>query len=178
LDLDLLAGRVLLSVPEDQERPLALRLKTPQGLVSIEHPGQYSVNATNSASQVTVLQGELTLHSDEQELSLEDDERAEMAGRGALHGPLAAERNLITNNEFSEGLDNWLPLSPNTEIADQPDAEISVESGDLEPAVVFKRVGIGHADAGLRQVIGQDVTDYESLKLLLSMRISDQSLGV
>ena len=72
----------------------------------------------------------------------------------------------------------WLPLSPNTEIVGQPDAEIAVEPADLEPALVFKRLGIGHADAGLRQVIGQDVTDFESLKLLLSLQVVEQSLGV
>jgi hypothetical protein len=124
------------------------------------------------------LQGKLTLTSAGQELALVDDQRAILSERGALEGPLTAERDLVNNGEFSEGLEMWLPLSPNTEISGQPDAEISVESGDPEPALVFKRLGIGHADAGLRQVIGQDVTDFETLKLLLSLRIVEQSLGV
>jgi len=178
LGLDLLAGRVLLSVPEDQPRPLSLMLKTPQGQVLIQEPGQYSVNTSNSSSDVTVLQGSLSMLSGDKDLTLEGDERAAMSGRGMLEGPLTAERNLVANGEFSDGLQMWLPLSPNTEIADQPDVEVLIDSGDLEPAVVFKRLGIGHADAGLRQVIGQDVTDFESLKLLLSMRIAEQSLGV
>jgi hypothetical protein len=177
-DFDLLAGRILLSVPEDQDRPLSLTVDTPQGSVLVGEPGQYSISATNSASEVTVLQGKLTLTSAGQELALVDDQRAILSERGALEGPLTAERDLVTNGEFSEGLEMWLPLSPNTEISGQPDAEISVESGDPEPALVFKRLGIGHADAGLRQVIGQDVTDFETLKLLLSLRIVEQSLGV
>ena len=178
LAFDLRAGRILLSVPDEQQRPLALRVETPQGQVLIEEPGQYSVNATNSSSQVTVLQGALVLNSGDDELHLDANQRAIMAGQGILEGPLAAERNLVANGEFSDGLEMWLPLSPNTEIADQPTVEVSVDSGDLEPVVSFKRLGIGHADAGLRQVIGQDVTDFESLKLLLSMRIAEQSLGV
>lgn len=178
LELDLLAGRILLSVPNEQARLLRLSVKTPQGIVSIEEPGQYSVSATNSASEVTVLQGILDLRTGEQELSLSGDQRAIMVGQGRLEGPLTAERNLISNGEFSDGLDMWLPLSPNTEISGQSDAEIAVESGDPEPALVFRRVGVGHADTGIRQVIGADVTDFESLKLLLSMRVAEQSLGV
>jgi hypothetical protein len=178
LDFDLLAGRVLLNVPEDPVRPLRLTVKTPQGEALITEPGQYSIIAANSASEVTVLQGQLQLLSDAQELSLGRDQRAVMSGQGAIEGPLTAERNLVANGEFSNGLDTWLPLSPNTEIGDQPDAEVAVEPGGLEPALTFKRLGIGHADAGLRQVIGQDVTDFESLKLLLSLRVSEQSLGV
>jgi hypothetical protein len=178
LGLDLLAGRVLLSVPSDQPRPLSFVVRTPQGQVLIEDPGQYSVNATNAESQATVLQGSLGLRSGDQNLILEPDQRAVMPERGLIEGPLTSERDLIANGEFSDGLDMWLPLSSNKEIADQPDVEVMVDSGDLEPAVVFKRLGIGHADAGLRQLIGQDVTDFESLKLLLSMRIAEQSLGV
>ena len=178
LAFDLRSGRILLSVPDEQQRPLALRVDTPQGQVLIEEPGQYSVNATNSSSQVTVLQGSLLLNSGDNELHLDSDQRAIMAGQGTLEGPLAAERNLVANGEFSDGLEMWAPLSPNTEIVDQPSVEVSVDSGDLEPVVSFRRLGIGHADAGLRQIIGQDVTDFESLKLLLSMRIAEQSLGV
>jgi hypothetical protein len=178
LDFDLLAGRVLLIVPDNQDRSLSLNVGTPQGTVLIMEQGQYSIHATNSASEVTVLQGMLTVTSAEQEMQLTGDQRAIMAERGALEGPLTSERDLVNNGEFSNGLEMWLPLSPNTEIVGQPNAETSVESEDLEPALVFKRQGIGHADAGLRQVIAQDVTDFKSLTLLLSLRITEQSLGV
>jgi hypothetical protein len=178
LALDLRAGRLLLSVPDDPIRPVALPVRTPQGQVLIEEQGQYSVNTTNSESQVTVLQGSLALESGDKELKLEDAQRAIMSAPGTLDGPLTAERNLIANGEFSQGLEMWLPLSPNTEIAEQPSVEVAVDSNDPEPVVIFKRLGIGHADAGLRQVVGQDVTDFESLKLLLSIHVVEQSLGV
>jgi hypothetical protein len=178
LAFNLRAGRILISVPDGQQRSLALYVNAPQGQVLIEEPGQYSVNTTNSASQVTVLQGDLLLNSEDNELHLDSDQRAIMLGQGVLEGPLTAERNLVANGEFNDGLEMWLPLSPNTEIVDQPNVEVTVGSGELEPVVSFRRLGIGHADAGLRQVIGQDVTDFESLKLLLSMRIAEQSLGV
>jgi hypothetical protein len=178
LEFDLLAGRILLSVPQEQERPFSLTVHTPQGSALIEEPGQYSINAANSASEATVLEGALSLVSVDQRLPLISDQRAVLAERGALEGPLTAEIDLIANGEFGDGLEMWLPLSPNTEVVGQPDTEVSVEAASLEPALVFKRLGIGHADAGLRQVIGQDVTDFESLKLLLSLRIAEQSLGV
>jgi hypothetical protein len=178
VEFDLLAGRILLNVPDDQKRPLSLTVKTPQGSVLIGEPGQYSINATNATSEITVLEGMLRLNSAEQDLGLVADQRAIMSERGALEGPLTAERDLVANGEFGDGLEMWLPLSPNTEISGQPDAEVVVEADDFEPTLAFKRLGIGHADAGLRQVIGQDVTDFESLKLLLSLQIAEQSLGV
>lgn len=178
LAFNLLAGRILLTVPDEQLRPLALTVQTPQGELLVEEPGQYSVNATNLSSEVTVLQGELAVKSDEQELQLDGNQRAVMAERGSLEGPLTAERDLIANGEFGNGLEMWSPLSPNIEIEGQPSVEVNVEAGELGPVVSFKRLGLGHADAGLRQVIGQDVTDFESMKLLISMRIAEQSLGV
>ncbi|UCG24234.1 MAG: FecR domain-containing protein [Chloroflexota bacterium] len=178
LALDLRAGRILLSVPDEPVRPVTLQVRTPQGLALIEEQGQYSINATNSESQVTVLQGSLVLEAGDKQLELVSAQRATMSAPDVLEGPLTAERNLIANGEFSQGLEMWLPLSPNTEIADQPSVEVAADSSDPEPVVIFKRLGIGHADAGLRQVVGQDVTDFESLKLLMSMHVAEQSLGV
>jgi hypothetical protein len=176
--LDLRAGRILISVPGDPTRPVTIQVRTPQGSVLIEEQGQYSINATNSESQVTVLEGSMVLESGDKELKLNGAQRAIMSAPGTLDGPLTAERNLVVNGGFDEGLEMWLPLSPNTEIVDQPSVEVVVDSSDPEPVVIFKRLGIGHADVGLRQVVGQDVTDFKSLKLLLSMHVAEQSLGV
>lgn len=178
LALNLRAGRILLSIPDDSVRPVAIQVTTPQGQVHIEEQGQYSVDVSNSESQVTALHGSVVLESGDEQIELGDAQRAIMSSPGMLEGPLTAERNLIANGEFSQGLEMWLPLSPNVEIVDQPSVEVAVDSNDPEPVVIFKRLGIGHADAGLRQVVGQDVTDFESLKLLLSMHVAEQSLGV
>ena len=53
---------------------------------------------------------------------------------------------------------------------------VDLEAG--EPTLKFKRSGIGHVDTGLRQIINQDVADFQSLRLLASMRIMNQTLGV
>jgi hypothetical protein len=37
---------------------------------------------------------------------------------------------------------------------------------------------MGHADAGIRQVVNQDVTDYQVVNVVVSMRILSQSLLV
>ena len=49
---------------------------------------------------------------------------------------------------------------------------------DGEPVLRFERGGIGHADARVLQSINQTVADYDSLRLLLTLRIMEQSLGV
>jgi hypothetical protein len=69
-------------------------------------------------------------------------------------------------------------LAPNVEIDGQPTVEVGVNISVDEPGVRFRRVGLGHADAGLRQIIDEDVTDFDSLQLLISMEVSEQSLGV
>jgi hypothetical protein len=68
--------------------------------------------------------------------------------------------------------------SISVEIIDQQPVELAVIELGTEPAIRFNRVGIGHADAGLRQLINQDVTDFDSMILMISMMISEQSLGV
>ena len=53
-----------------------------------------------------------------------------------------------------------------------------IEDREGEPTLNFRRLGIGHADSGIRQIVDQDVTDYDTLRLALSMQVDEQSLGV
>ena len=53
-----------------------------------------------------------------------------------------------------------------------------MDDSDASPRVRFERVGLGHADGRMRQVLEQDVTDYSSLRLLVTLQIASQSLDV
>lgn len=178
LRLALINGRMLINIPDSVSREFNFALDVPQGFVDLMDEGQYSVTANNIETQVSVMGGEAVVSQDGTTLKLSKDQRAVLVSGAPIAGPLDTERNLITNGEFSDGFEAWVPLASNVELADQSDVETTVDQISDEPALGFTRVGIGHADAGLRQIISQDVTDFQSLRLLVSMIIAEQSLGV
>jgi hypothetical protein len=171
-------GRVQLTVPPQDSRPVYVEMHTPQGKIEVHEAGQFSVMANNVETQLAVLQGRAMAEQGEEVLSLETDQRAVLPSSGPPRGPLGTERNLISNGDFGDSFDDWVLLAPNVEIDGQPTVEVGVNISVDEPGVRFRRVGLGHADAGLRQIIDEDVTDFDSLQLLISMEVSEQSLGV
>jgi hypothetical protein len=178
VDLSLNSGRLQLNIIDDLERDITISVNVPQGEIALQESGQYSIITSNLETQVAVLEGRAELMDGDQILELNIDQRGVLPAEEPVNGPFDTERNLIQNSDFGLGIEGWVQLSPNIEIADQPKVETTVTEFASEPALKFRRVGIGHADAGLRQIISQDVTDFESLRLLVTMRIMDQSLGV
>ncbi|HUS94272.1 MAG TPA: hypothetical protein VMZ24_03735 [Patescibacteria group bacterium] len=176
--LTLNGGRLFVGVPEIGERDISVRMSTPQGVISFNQEGQYSISSSNTETLVAVLDGEATVTSAEAEISLISDQRVALLSDGSISGPFGAERNLVTNGGFADGLSEWVGLAPNVEIADQSEVEVDVQMDGNEPILIFRRVGLGHADAGMRQIIGEDVTDYSSLSVAISMEVAEQSLGV
>jgi len=178
IELTLNSGRLFVGMPNLDERDVAVRLTTPQGVISFSQAGQYSISSSNIETLIAVLEGEVTAFTADAEISLISDQRAALSADGSISGPLGTERNLITNGGFAGGMNEWVGLAPNVEIEDQPEAEVGVRIIGNEPTLTFSRVGVGHADAGIRQIISEDVTDYSSLKLAISMEVAEQSLGV
>ena len=176
--LTLTSGRLQLTVPPITDRSLYLSLTIPQGEAIIREPGRYSISASNAETQVAVLQGQAEIETSGESLILKQDQRGVIQSDASLEGPLDAERDLIVNGNFSQGVEEWVLLGANVEIADQPSVETGVVDLAGVPTLSFRRVGIGHADAGIRQIINEDVTDFESLRFLASMTIEEQSLGV
>lgn len=178
LQITLNSGRFLLTMPEHSSRLLKTTVSVPQGEITSESDGQYSLTTSNAETQIAVLQGEALLQKDDATLVLTTDQRGLLPADGSLTGPLDTERNLLRNGNFEEGLANWVSVAPSVEIQGQPPPETSIVDSAGEPTMRFRRLGVGHADSAVRQIIDQDVTDYESLKLVLSMRVTEQSLGV
>lgn len=178
LAVTLTSGRAQITLPESTERTLMTRLSVPQGQILFEETGRYSVMTSNIETQVAVLQGQAVAEAGGSTLELETDQRGVLPTGRPLEGPMETERDLVRNGDFSRGLEEWLSLTSNVEIAGQPSVETTVDLGSSEPTVRFERSGLGHVDTGLRQIINQDVADFESLRLLASMRIMNQTLGV
>lgn len=176
--LDLTSGRVRLTLLEPETRPIVLNVTTPQGEVTVREPGQYSLEVDNEETQVAVQEGTAALAVGDASLTVAAQERALIPTGGAPTGPLAPERNLIANGDFRNGFDNWSEYTWKVELADQPRGKTEITSVGGEPVLRFARGGIGHADARVRQSLNDSVSDYESLRLLVTLRIVDHSLGV
>jgi hypothetical protein len=178
LIIELESGRIRLSLLESETRPTALILITPQGEIAVREPGQYSVEVTNEATQVAVQQGTAGISANESMLILSSLERAEIPTGSAPQGPLDPERSLIQNGDFRQGFDHWSEYTWKVELADQPSGKTEIVDVDGESVLSFERVGIGHADARVLQSINQNISDYDSLRLQLTLRVREQSLGV
>ena len=174
-------GRVRFRLPPNPGRVLELVVRTPQGEVSILEAGSYAVEVSNVETQVVVLEGRAVLQATAaaaEELALAADERAVIPVDGPPAGPLSPERNLIRNGNFGRGLENWDELAWNIELGEQPAGKTEIANIAGEAALRFNRVGEGHADVGVRQVVNQDVTDYSSLRLEVSLRVMVQTVAV
>lgn len=173
-------GRFRVTIPP-AEGEVLYNIKTPQGMVNISQPGQFSLEVNNDETIISVLDGQIEVVGGETlqfPLELNADERAVLQFDSPPSGPLTTERNLIANSNFDSDFSEWSRQEWNVELEDQPTGETRLVFLAGEPTLRFSRLGLGHADASVRQIINQDVTDFTSLRLLISLRINTQSLGV
>jgi len=179
-DYQLESGRLRVNLlqPEGETLPLTMNFTTPQGTVTINEPGQYAVEVNNQATQVNVQEGMADIMAQGETLMLGTGERAEIPTGSGPSGPLDPERNLIKNGDFSQGFNDWAEYAWLVELDDQPKGKTQVTRINGEPVLRFERGGIGHADARVLQSLNQSVADFEMLRLMLTLRIVEQSLGV
>lgn len=180
MNLYLQAGRVRLDIPPFGDRPLEVRVTTPQGgIIEMVEPGRYMLEEGSDTTQVTVQGGGVaSVTSQGQTLSLAPGMRAEVSLGSPPTGPFDPARDLIRNGDFSAGLDNWALFAWQVELPDQPKGETTVRPNGGDPVLSFSRQGVGHADVRLSQSVNQDVSDFTSLRLSATLRVVEQSLGV
>lgn len=179
LSLDLQGGRVRVVVPEFVDRPLTLQFTTPQGSVTMEEPGQYSLEASDNITQVTVLEsGQALVEGNGQTVVLLPGQRTEISTGGVPSGPLDPARNLVSNGDFSNGLRDWALFAWYVDLAGQPEGTTEVRPIGGDQTLRFIRDGIGNAEVKISQTINQDVFGHSSLQLQLTLNIVRQSLGV
>jgi len=171
-------GRLQLNVLQDGPRPFTVIINTPHGQVFVSEPGQYALVVDNMETQVLVQEGQADVLAVTSGKRIGAGQRAVISAGGEPEGPLATSRNLVRNGDFYDSWADWSLYVWNVELSDQPEGTSEIVELGGEPAVEFKREGAGHADVRLRQVIGQDVTDYQTLRLLLTFQITSHSLGV
>lgn len=180
MELMLRSGRMHITLLPIDGRAFALTMHTPQGRVNFLAPGQYSLEVNNEQTQLAVQSGEALLASESTAdfVVLQTDQRGVLGIDGQPTGPLDTERNLIENGDFIADFSSWIVTDWNIDLEGQPTGETRVVEVAGEPTLRFARVGVGHADAVVRQILAQDVTDFESLRLQITLKIGQQTLGV
>lgn len=171
-------GRLRITIPEDQDRPSATVIATPQGDVTIEEPGQYAVLVTNEDTQITVREGKAHIEAEGELLELPSGARARIPTGSAPVGPLGTERNLVSNSDFGNDTNEWIVNPWIVDLAAQPEGQVRVLNTGGESRLNVARQGVGQAEVSLRQVINEDVTGLSSLRFLLNFNVLNQGLGV
>lgn len=178
--LTMRSGRMRLTLLPVDGRPFSLKMNTPQGEINFLQPGQYAIEVNNEQTQLSVQTGEVLLNSDTaaDPILLQTDERGLINLDGQPSGPLSTERNLLKNGDFHADFSSWIITDWNIDLDGQPSGETQIIEVAGEPTLKFERLGVGHADAVVRQILNQNVTDYQTLQLQITLRIVQQSLGV
>ncbi|HRQ37144.1 MAG TPA: hypothetical protein PLD25_04415 [Chloroflexota bacterium] len=171
-------GRVRVNLNKDEARPFAVRLITPQGELALAEPGQYAVVVTPEDTQVTVQAGQADIFAAGEVLPLPPGARARIPNGSSPEGPLGTERDLIANGGFSRSREQWILNPWIVERAAQPEGLVRTLDVGGDPRLNITRQGVGHAEVSLRQAINQDVSELTSLRLLLTFRILNETLGV
>lgn len=173
-------GRIRVALSENEGKATSIQILTPQSTIHISEPGEFAIVVTNEDTQVTVQEGiaNIVAIDDNGSLQLAANERSKIpTGEGPI-GPLETARNLIKNSSFSQGLTSWTQFPWTVEIPTEPDGQMRALDVGGESRLNITRQGTGHADVLLRQNIGQDVSELDNLRLLVSFRILQQSLDV
>jgi hypothetical protein len=179
LQLRLTGGRIQLALPALSGRSFVARVITPHGDVTLREPGRYTVEVSHAETQVAAQWGEAQVMAMEQVLVLQGEQRAVLQGGQPPQGPFGSERNLIRNGDFGDGLAHWVILAGDVERPDQPPVKAELtQTAEGENALRYERIGVGHADKAVRQIIEHDVTDFTVLRLYVTLRLVEQSLGV
>lgn len=179
LQMELNGGRMRVTVPPREGRPLNLLVRTPQGgELLLEEAGQYNVDVSNLETWVVVQQGLAVATSGGEQLFVGEGEGAVLRENAAPAGPTDTARNLIRNGDFNDGIAGWDAAVWYIQRGDQNSGETTITDLGGEKVLRFHRIGQGAARTEIWQTIDQDVSDMESLQFLVTLQITAQSLEV
>ncbi len=167
-------GRVRIEVrPADDGRPVQVEVRTEHARVLFSQ-GSYALEVTRQQTIATVRSGQAIMRVGDKALELTDEQRAVASLGDALDGPLSAERNLIVNGDFNQGLDiGW------TVFFGDGSAQVAISNDeDGQPVARFAHEEPQPSEIGLIQTLNRNVKDLQSLVLHLKVRVDYHSLSV
>jgi hypothetical protein len=173
--LQIRGGRVRIEVQTAGDgRPVQVQVHSDHARLLLSQ-GSYALDVTNQQTAVVVRHGQASVRAGEQELSLNDEQRAIASLQGQLDGPLPAEQNLIVNGDFSQGESAWI------QDIDSPDPSGRVVITQDDGGQSFAQLLHDQpqpSEVSLIQTLNRDVSDMASLVLHLKVRVNAHSLSV
>jgi hypothetical protein len=168
-------GRFRIEVqPSSDGRPVVVEVRTDHAQLQLNE-GSYALEVTNQQTIATVRRGSALVRANDQELALSEEQRAVASLSGVLDGPLPAERNLIANGDFGQGIDSgWVVFSN----AVDDSTSVTSASDEDQPVALFQHDQPQPSEIGLIQTLNRNVKDLESLVLHLKVRVDYHSLSV
>ncbi len=152
-------------------------VQTPHATATFQD-GSYSVEVSETGSQIAVREGEGSVAAAGGEINLRRGQRTVVAAGKSPSMPQPAARPLLANGDFREGLAGWREFS-NLEVTGDVEGSIAIVDDGGQAAARFLRQGSrnSHAEVGIIQTVNRDVSDFLSLKLSLDVRLAEQSLS-
>lgn len=177
------SGRALLGVARlNPVFDLEFEVEGSAGRASLNE-GSYIVKVTpNQTFEVVATRGSSVVRGVTGQVTVRGGERTQVRDGQAPDAPILAAEDLIENGEFTQ-VDKasgnplkWDQLAPTPEGRDVP-GRTRLTSDSSFPVVRFTRTGgTYHAEQGVRQLIGQDVTDYNVVRLEVRFKVFSQSV--
>lgn len=176
------SGRVRLSVPAGLTRRVVLQAHTPTALVQTS-AGSVSVQVRQDETQVRAYDGSALVvwKARGEGINLAHLESVVVPPPAGELRAWPPAQDLIVNGDFSAPLadgQGWQIYSKDIEVEGQSGGEIALTALDHTTLLGFTRIGVGHAETGIRQVIDCDVQDVQSLHLRLKLRVLEQDVPV
>jgi hypothetical protein len=179
--VELESGRVRAapSARSELEAPHGLRFEVlVPGAVAAFGEGSYSVEVSGKETQVTARVGLARLIAGDAAIVLSANERAVIAEDGVPTGPLPAEQNLLANGDFSGPLQGTWEVYRVEPPSGVVTTTLKAVTTGIQTALQFQSSGQDnlHSEIGIIQRIDKSVLDFDSLRVQLDVRISQQSL--
>ena len=144
--------------------------------------GSYIVKVTpNQTFEVVATRGSSLVDAAGGQVTIRGGERTQVRAGQPPDSPILAAEDLIENGTFvqSQGADQllkWDTVAPTPEGRDVP-GRTRLTSDESFAVVRFTRAGgTYHAEQGIRQIINQDVTDYNIVRLDVRLKVFSQSV--
>ena len=185
--LRLAGGRAHVGVAPDEQPHETLQgrfeVQTASGLVNLQD-GSYSLEVTPEESTVLVRVGQATAHAAGASLKVVTSQRAQIPTGAAPVGPLPIPRDVLKNGNLQDGVpgqagqpgraSHWTVLDLSEE---EPLGQVSWEIEAGQGKVSFERIGEGHGETIIRQIVGRDLSDTDSVLLSAEVRVDTHSLS-
>ena len=179
IDLTIKVGRLRTEISQGVRHAVKIHLySNPEALTELSQPGsKASLEAIGAESVTIVREGEALVISQSQGIPVHKDERAEVVANAPPNGPLPAERNWIVNGDFQQPLDTgWVREIRQPQLPQEDWGAVNIVNVEGREAVEFLRSGTAWGQAGIKQEINRDVTDYKSIRLHLAVLVRLQDL--